>query len=102
MARSKSENADKNLKDNNNNALDVMQQIKEIEQKKRNMAVKVEVVVKEQQINFDVWWMERSPFIPKQHRKEIIRADFNGRGLGDNELKEAFDAALEQYGLKIK
>jgi hypothetical protein len=96
----KIEDANKDQKENNNNALSVMKQIKEAEQKKRKVVV--EVVDKEKKVSFEVWWMKRSPFIPKQHRKEILRADFTGRGLGDKELDIAFDAALEKYGVKIK
>ena len=39
--------------------------------------------------------------IPRQHHKEIILADFKGRGLSRCESAEDFDAALQKYGVKL-
>lgn len=50
-------------------------------------------------IEFDVWWVMRSAVIPKHHMKEVVKADFKGRGLSLTETVETFDKALKAYGL---
>jgi hypothetical protein len=52
-------------------------------------------------IEFDVWFAMRSPRIPVQHHKEIIWADFKGRGLSRLETLKVFDEALRKYGVKL-
>lgn len=52
-------------------------------------------------IDFDGWWASRATKIPAQHHKEIIKADFRGRGLSSKESMEVFDAALDKYGVKL-
>jgi hypothetical protein len=52
-------------------------------------------------IEFDAWFAIREHRIPKQHRKEIIKADFKARGLRDAEQVADYDAALEKYGVKL-
>lgn len=52
-------------------------------------------------IDFDGWWAARATKIPSQHHKEIIKADFRGRGLSTKETMEDFDAALKLYGIKL-
>lgn len=52
-------------------------------------------------VDFDGWWAVRSKQIPAQHRKEIVKADFIGRGLSDKESMESYDAALNKYGIKL-
>lgn len=55
----------------------------------------------EEKVEFDSWWAARSSMIPAIHLKEIIKADFKGRTLSDLESMEAFDMALEKYGIKL-
>lgn len=50
-------------------------------------------------IEFDIWWVMKSDAIPKHHMKEVIKADFKGRGLSNLETVETFDKALKAYGL---
>lgn len=52
-------------------------------------------------VEFDVWFAMRSKQIPPQHLKEILQADFKGRGLSANETLEVFDKALVAYGVKL-
>lgn len=52
-------------------------------------------------VDFDAWFVMRGSKIPKQHHKEVIRADFKGRGLSQYESLEAFDAALRKYGINL-
>ncbi len=52
-------------------------------------------------IDFDGWWAARSAKIPGHHYKEIIKADFRGRGLSTMETMEDFDEALKEYGIKL-
>lgn len=52
-------------------------------------------------IDFDGWWAARAAKIPPQHHKEIIKADFRGRGLSMMETMEDFDEALKEYGIKL-
>jgi len=67
--------------------------------KNTDLGVEAEVVEK---MEFEVWHSMRAPLIPKQHRMEILRADFNGQGLGPSESLQAFDDALGVYGVKLK
>jgi len=50
-------------------------------------------------VTFNAWWMLRCKKINKAHRKEVIWADFKGRGLKNAELIETFDSALTKYGI---
>ena len=52
-------------------------------------------------VDFDAWYATRAGRIPKQHHKEVIKADFKARGLGQAESLEAFDEALKKYGVKL-
>ena len=52
-------------------------------------------------VDFDAWFAMRGPKIPPQHHKEVVKADFKGRGLGQHESLEDFDAALRKYGVKL-
>ena len=54
-----------------------------------------------EKVDFDAWFALREPNIPEMHKKEIIKADFKGRGLGQNETIEDFDKALTIYGVKL-
>ncbi len=55
----------------------------------------------EEKVDFDAWFAMRSGKIPAQHHKEIIKADFKGRGLEQCESLSDFDAALRKYGVKL-
>jgi len=52
-------------------------------------------------IEFDVWYAMREAAIPGQHHREILKADFKGRGLKEFETVEAFDIALQKYGISL-
>ena len=52
-------------------------------------------------LDFDAWFASRGTKIPRHHRKEILRADFTARGLGQCESLADFDAALNKYGVKL-
>jgi len=52
-------------------------------------------------VGFDVWFAMRERKIPAQHLREIIWADFRGRGLSNRETVAVFDAALAKYGIKL-
>jgi hypothetical protein len=52
-------------------------------------------------MSFDEWYIVKSPLIPAQHRKEILRADFKARGLVKKHTMQQFDEALAKYGVKI-
>lgn len=54
-----------------------------------------------QKIDFDGWWAARAKLIAPQHHKEIVKADFGGRGLTTMETMEDFDDALREYGIKL-
>jgi hypothetical protein len=53
-------------------------------------------------VDFNVWFAMREKKIPAQHLREIIWADFQGRGLSKKETVVAYDAALAEYGVKLK
>lgn len=52
-----------------------------------------------EKISFNSWWVLRSGKIPRQHKKEIIQADFRGRKLSEFETMKTFDEALKKYGI---
>lgn len=52
-------------------------------------------------VDFNVWFAMREKKIPSQHLREIIWADFKGRGLSLQETLATFDAALLKYGVKL-
>jgi hypothetical protein len=55
----------------------------------------------EPKMDFDTWYAISQHLIPSHHKKEIIRADFQARGLDINETKDCFDNALKLYGVKL-
>lgn len=76
---------------------DIKAEIKKMEDAKR-----VEIpVVADKVVSFDSWFHQRSAKIPKQHLKEIIKADFTSRGLGKEASMEEYDNALKLYGVKL-
>lgn len=82
---------------------DMMAEIKKMEAEKRAKAMEKQPKKnkEDEEISFDTWWMRRSKMIPQAHRKEIIKADFKGRGMKDKAKTSDFDKALEKYGLKL-
>jgi hypothetical protein len=54
-----------------------------------------------EKIEFEQWWAMRKNRIPAMHHREVVWADFKGRGMNVVETAEAFDAALKKYGIKI-
>jgi hypothetical protein len=52
-------------------------------------------------VGFDVWFAMREKKIPGQHLREIIWADFKGRGLSNKETLADYDMALAKYGIKL-
>ena len=84
----------------------IKEEIKEMERKKRDAAHKAAAAKPAQpngrEVSFDEWYMMRSAAIPKVHRKEMLKADFKGRGLGNKAELTRYDEALEKYGVKLK
>ncbi len=85
---------------------DHKKEIKEMERKKREAAHKAApakpAASTEREISFDQWYMMRSASIPRVHRKEILKADFRGQGIGAKADLARYDGALERYGVKLK
>lgn len=79
---------------------DLQKQIDEMEQEARNKAMAKHGG--NQTVPFDSWFAIRSKHIPAHHHKEILKADFKARNVNDVETMEAFDKALELYGIKLK
>lgn len=76
------------------------QEIKAMEQKMREEAApKVSL---EKDISFDSWYHQRKGMINKCHKKEVIWADFQARGLKKQAQIDQYDRALELYGVKLK
>ena len=51
---------------------------------------------------FDVWWMDINRRVTlKSWMKEIVKADFKGRGLSNKETIEIYDDALRVFGVKF-
>ena len=40
-----------------------------------------------EKVDFDTWYSLRKDSIPKHHHKEIIKADFKGRGINQERRK---------------
>lgn len=78
--------------------------IKEAEDKRRldNIKKAAPRRVEELKLDFGSWYTLRSTQIPSRHYKEIIRADFEARGLSGKETCAVYDAALSKYGIKLK
>ena len=79
-------------------AADLKAKIKEMESQKREASAPVKT---DKAVSFDSWYHQRSTKIPKQHRKEVIAADFKSRGLGKQATMDEFDKALKLYGIKL-
>lgn len=68
--------------------------------KNLNISVPKEPVkIPPQIISFDQWWMLINKQLKLQsYMKEILRVDFNARGLKEEETQECFDAACRKFG----
>ena len=88
--------------------LDLHRQIKAAEAVEREKALKeakVTIITAGDDSDlkeFDVWWMDINRRVTmKPWMKEIVKADFKGRGLSNKETMERFDDALRVFGLKF-
>lgn len=52
-------------------------------------------------VEFDSWWALRAPKIPRQHYKEIVKADMKARGVQRLSTIAQYDEALLKYGIKL-
>jgi hypothetical protein len=66
-----------------------------------NEAAAEQVEEQAEKFDFDTWFSMRESKLARQHRKEIIKADFTARGLKQCESLADFDAALVKYGVKL-
>lgn len=55
----------------------------------------------EKKVDFNVWFAMRAKKIPGQHLREVIWADFKGRGLTSKETLSTYDDALRRYGVEL-
>lgn len=73
--------------------------IKEYERQQR---LKAPPVPQEEKIDFEQWWLIRSPTLGQpSHVKDILKADARGRKLSSKETMERWDWAARQFGLKF-
>ena len=77
---------------------DLKAKIKEMEAMKREASAPVQL---DKKVSFDSWYHQRKKLIPRQHLKEILKADFKSRGLGSEATMEEYDKALKLYGIKL-
>ena len=85
---------------NKNKQAPDMKSIKEYEKAQRS-TLKVETEAPKK-IGFDQWWADKglsAKLAP--HMKEIVYADFRGRGLTAIHALEAWDTAAKQFGLML-
>lgn len=81
--------------------------IKKMEAEKRakilsSQEVKIVTADPDNKITYDQWWIYvNKKFTLKTWMKEVLKADFKGRGLSDSETRETFDEALVKCGYKI-
>jgi hypothetical protein len=97
----------KKYKDVETSKIDEMKlkaEVKEAEDKRRqeNLKKAAPRKVEELKLDFSSWYTLRCSMIPRKHYKEIIRADFEARGLSKKETCAVYDAALAKYGIKLK
>ncbi len=83
--------------------IELKAKIKLAENTKRQEAMKKAAPkgVQKVKMDYDSWYALRSGGIPKQHLKEIVWADFSGRGLDRQEECSIYDEALDKYGVKL-
>ena len=58
-------------------------------------------VAADKRVSFDSWYHQRNNKIPKIHRKEVLMADFESRGLKKEASMEEYDKALKLYGVEL-
>jgi hypothetical protein len=87
---------------------DLMDEIKKMEAKERSKRLAIAAAQAPapsedgpEKVEFEVWHQLRSKMIPGHHMKEILKADFKARGLGDKESMDEYDKALGKYGVKL-
>jgi hypothetical protein len=87
---------------------DLKEQIKKMEAEKLSKTLannKVTIITAdsdEGKISYNQWWIlvnKKKPM--RAHMKEVLKADFKGRGVGDKETQEAYDDALRAFGISI-
>lgn len=77
-----------------------MKSIKEYEKAQRAKSQPQEDRVLE--VSFDQWWADKASSLKlAHHMKEIVRADFRGRGLVNSNTLEKWDWAAKQFGLNV-
>jgi NADH:ubiquinone oxidoreductase subunit F (NADH-binding) len=77
-----------------------MKSIKEYEKAQR-LSAKAEKQGSEE-ISFDQWWADNSASLKvSPHLKEVIKADFKGRGVEGLNVKDKWNWAAKQFGLNI-
>ena len=84
--------------------LEIMRQLKREESKVKIEKEKENKVLEEldKNVNFDAWWVETNKKLSLPiYMKEIILADFKGRGLSTSEKPSKFNEALILFGYKI-
>lgn len=91
----------KNRRNSQEEVLETMEMAEEVAVEEVKVQPKVEAEPEEAKVEFDGWWAVRQSKIPAQHRKEIVKADFKGRGMTNVGTMSAFDAALKLYGVKL-
>ncbi len=60
-----------------------------------------EAKAEEPKVEFDAWYASRSSVIPPIHKKEILKADFQGRKVSMVATMAEFDEALKKYGVRL-
>ena len=97
----------KNIEDSTMDNAKLMQQVKEMEAKKREQQMKdnrVSIITQnsETQIDFNSWWITAQKRLSlRAWEKEIIKADFKGRGSSLKETDDKFYEYLKLYGIKF-
>jgi hypothetical protein len=84
--------------------LSILRNLKREEAKVQESQPKEEVTVaqSDETVQFDVWWVDVNKLIKlPSYMKEIVWADFRGRGLNKSETKKAYEDAIRLFGYKI-
>lgn len=87
--------------------IELLKQMRAMEVIKREEALKdtdVTIITgsNDEKIDFDTWWMDINRRVKmKSWMKEVVQADFKGRGLGKHESIEKFDESLRLFGIKF-
>lgn len=87
--------------------VELLSKMKAMEVAKREEALKESDVTiitgsDDEKIDFDTWWMDINRRVKmKSWLKEVVQADFKGRGLEKRESLEKFDESLRLFGIKF-